>query len=88
LAGLVIPRDADMQKEAGRKAKYPFEPGDLVFFGDEDDLSRITHVGISLGEWNIIHSSRTRNGVYTDNIQLVPHLRETFAGGCSFLNYL
>jgi hypothetical protein len=85
LAGLVIPRDADMQKDSGRKTEPPFEPGDLVFFGDEDDISRITHVGISLGGWDIIHSSRTRNGVYTDHIQQVLHLRDTFAGGCSYL---
>ena len=46
---------------------------------------RITHVGISLGGWEIIHSSRSRNGVYIDDIQKVPHLRETFAGGCTYL---
>jgi cell wall-associated NlpC family hydrolase len=84
-AGLAIPRDADMQKKAGRKVEPPFTRGDLVFFGDEDNLERITHVGISLGGWEIIHSSRSRNGVYTDDIQSVPHLRDTFAGGSSFL---
>jgi hypothetical protein len=84
-AGLDIERDADMQKVSGRKVEFPYQPGDLVFFGDEDDLSRISHVGISLGGWEIIHSSRSRNGVYTDNIQAVPHLRDTFAGCCSYL---
>jgi hypothetical protein len=85
LAGLTIPRDADQQKKAGRKASFPFEWGDLMFFGDEGNLERITHVGISLGGWEIIHSSRSRNGVYIDDIQMVPHLRDTFAGGCSYL---
>jgi len=83
-AGLSIPRDADMQKTAGRKVEPPFTRGDLVFFGDEGNLERITHVGISLGGWEMIHSSRSRNGVYVDDIQKVPHLRDTFAGGCSF----
>jgi hypothetical protein len=84
-AGINIPRDADMQKYAGRPVELPFNPGDLIFFGDEGHLERITHVGISLGGWQIIHSSRSRNGVYTDDVQAVPHLRETFAGACSFL---
>jgi gamma-D-glutamyl-L-lysine dipeptidyl-peptidase len=84
-AGLTILRDADMQKNAGRKVEYPFARGDLVFFGDEGNLERITHVGISLGGWQIIHSSRSRNGVYVDDIQKVPHLKDTFAGGCSYL---
>lgn len=85
MAGLTIPRDADMQKTAGRAVELPFTRGDLVFFGDEGHLERITHVGISLGGWEIIHSSRSRNGVYVDDIQKVPHLKETFAGACSFL---
>ncbi len=85
MAGIAIFRDADMQKNAGRKVEPPFKPGDLVFFGDEGDLDRITHVAISLGGWEIIHSSRSRNGVNTDNIQQVPHLKDTFAGGCTYL---
>ena len=85
MAGINILRDADMQKNAGRKVEPPFKPGDLVFFGDEGNLDRITHVGISLGGWEIIHSSRSRNGVYTDNLQQVPHLKDTFAGGCTYL---
>lgn len=84
-AGLTITRDADMQKNAGRKVEPPFTRGDLVFFGDEGNLERISHVGISLGGWEIIHSSRSRNGVYVDDIQKVPHLNDTFAGGCSYL---
>ena len=84
-AGIDIPRDADMQKDAGREVQPPFTRGDLVFFGDEGHLERITHVGISLGGWQIIHSSRSRNGVYIDDVQAVSHLRETFAGACSFL---
>ena len=85
MAGLSIPRDADMQKSAGLQIQPLFIPGDLVFFGDEGDLERITHVGISLGGWEIIHSSRSRNGVYVDDIHKVPHLNETFAGACSYL---
>jgi gamma-D-glutamyl-L-lysine dipeptidyl-peptidase len=86
LAGVTIPRDADMQYHAGSPVEFPFQPGDLVFFGDGADPSqKITHVGISLGGWRIIHSSRANNGVYEDDVQLVPHLRESFAGARAYL---
>ena len=43
------------------------------------------HVGISTGGMNMIHSSRTRNGVYEDDVEQVEHLRNTFAGARTFL---
>ena len=58
LAGVTLPRDADMQFAAGRAVSEPYRPGDLLFFGEVGDLRKITHVGVSLGEWRIIHSSR------------------------------
>jgi gamma-D-glutamyl-L-lysine dipeptidyl-peptidase len=45
---------------------------------------KITHVGLSLGGWKIIHSSRSNNGVYEDDIQAVEHLRTTFCGARTF----
>jgi gamma-D-glutamyl-L-lysine dipeptidyl-peptidase len=84
-AGVDIKRDADMQKNGGQPVEYPFKPGDLVFFGDDNDLTRISHVGISLGGWEMIHSSRSQNGVYVDNIQSVNHLCSSFVGGCTYL---
>lgn len=87
LAGVALRRDADMQYAGGRKVEAPFRPCDLVFFGDQEDgEQRITHVGISLGGWEMIHSSRSRNGVYTDDIQAVPHLRDSFLFGCTYLD--
>ena len=83
--GITIPRDADMQYEAGHKIEPPFQPGDLLFFGETGEKRSITHVGISLGEWRIIHSSRSRNGVYTDDVQEVEHLRDSFLGAASYL---
>lgn len=85
LSGMRLPRDADMQFETGQPVEFPFQPGDLVFFGEGEDNQRITHVGISLGGWKLIHSSRARNGVYTDDIQAVPHLKDSFAGVRTFL---
>ena len=85
LAGVTLPRDADMQFDAGRPVEAPCEPGDLLFFGELGERRSITHVGISTGGWRIIHSSRSRNGVYEDDVQAVEHLRESFVGARSFV---
>jgi cell wall-associated NlpC family hydrolase len=86
--GITIRRDAGMQFESGKPIESPFEPGDLVFFGDEDlPLAErtITHVGISVGGWQIIHSSRSRNGVYYDDVQAIPHLRDGYMCACTYI---
>ncbi len=83
--GIEIPRDADMQHSAARPVEPPFEIGDLFFFGEGDENRRVTHVGISLGGWTMIHSSRRQNGVYIDNIQEVESLREIYISAGSFL---
>jgi hypothetical protein len=85
LSGIQLPRDADMQFDNGRIVEPPFQPGDLLFFASPNGHRRITHVGVSLGEWQLIHSSRSQNGVYVDNVQEVKHLRETFAGARSYV---
>ena len=56
--GVNIPRDADQQFLAGEVVEKP-EAGDLVFFGepDEDGDVHISHVGISLGGDEFIHST-------------------------------
>jgi gamma-D-glutamyl-L-lysine dipeptidyl-peptidase len=83
--GIPIPRDADMQYEAGRKIESPFQPGDLLFYGDGGESRRITHVSMSVGGWNIVHSSRKKNGVYYDDVQAVAHLRDGFIGACTYI---
>ncbi len=85
LAGVTLPRDADMMFAAGQPVEPPYQPGDLFFFGSESGHRHISHVGMSLGGWQMIHSSRSRNGVFVDEVTAVPHLRDTFAGARSFL---
>lgn len=85
LAGYSIPRDARLQYPVGRVVEPPFEEGDLLFFHGEADKAKITHVGISTGGWNMLHSSRSRNGVYEEDVQANENLRKTFAGARSFL---
>jgi cell wall-associated NlpC family hydrolase len=91
LAGVTIPRDADMQYLAGQPVERPFAAGDLLFFGGKGGHREISHVGVSLGsdrgagEWGMIHASRGRNGVYVDDVAAVESLRERFVGARSFL---
>lgn len=86
LAGLTLPRDADMQFYAGEAVEYPYQPGDLLYFGSAGSTRKITHVAVSLGGWEIIHSSGPRNGVYRDNVQEASWLRDKFLGANTFLN--
>ena len=85
LVGIALPRDADLQYQAGRPVEPPFQPGDLLFFAEPGDARAITHVTVSTGGWSIIHSSRRINGVGFDDVQAVPLLRDTFAGARTFV---
>lgn len=83
--GIEIPRDADMQSAAAKRVEAPFEIGDLLFFGEGDSDRHVTHVGVSLGGWKMIHSSRTNNGVYIDDVQEKEYLRKIYMHTGSFL---
>ncbi len=86
LVGVTIPRDADMQFDLGAPVERPLKTGDLLYFGGSKDGHRsISHVGVSLGGWKMIHASRSRNGVYIDDVQAVSWLKEFYAGARTFL---
>jgi cell wall-associated NlpC family hydrolase len=78
-------RDADMQYAAAIPVEPPFEAGDLLFFREIGKERSVTHVGISLGGWRMIHASQGRNGVYVDDVQQVSSLKEIFVSAGSFL---
>ncbi|GAP12297.1 cell wall-associated hydrolase [Longilinea arvoryzae] len=87
MVGISLPRDAHMQYRAGRAVEGPFQPGDLVFFGEDNDRQSISHVTVSMGGWKIIHSSRSHNGVAIDeDLREVPHLRDSLTGGAAFID--
>jgi cell wall-associated NlpC family hydrolase len=86
LSGYTLPRDAYLQFAAAKKVDAPYQPGDLLFFHGDADKDRITHVGISLGGWEMIHSSRNRNGVYTEDVQANENLKRTFVGAGIFVD--
>ncbi len=83
--GIEIPRDADLQHAVAKAVRPPFEVGDLLFFAEAGSERGITHVGMSLGGWKIIHSSRPHNGVYIEDVQQNPVRKETFVSTGSFL---
>jgi pimeloyl-ACP methyl ester carboxylesterase len=75
--GVSIPRDADQQCQAGQPVKGVPLPGDLLFFGEpEQDAPRggpdrfatISHVAISLGGEEFIHSNGTAWGVSCNSL--------------------
>ena len=83
--GIEIPRDADLQHTAAKPVEPPFETGDLLFFSENGSDRSITHVGMSLDGWMIIHSSRPNNGVYIEDIQKNESRKQSFVSAGSFL---
>ena len=83
--GVDTPRDADMQFEAAKPVEPPFEAGDLFFFAAKDSRRKITHVGVSLGDWKMIHASRRNNGVYIEDLQQHADLMDNYVRAGSFL---
>jgi hypothetical protein len=83
--GVDIPRDADMQHGAAKPVEPPFEVGDLLFFREIGKKRQITHMGMSLDGWKMIHSSQRRNGVYIEDVQEHETLQKIFVSAGSFL---
>lgn len=83
--GIDISRDADMQHATAKTVEPPLETGDLLFFNESGSERRITHVGMSLGGWKMIHSSRGNNGVYIDDLQERESLKAIYVNAGSFL---
>jgi len=83
--GIELARDADMQSVESKRVEPPYQPGDLFFFGENDSERRITHVGVCMGGAKVMHSSRSRNGVYLDDLQEKESLRSSLVHAGTFI---
>ncbi|MFY0672101.1 MAG: C40 family peptidase [Bacteroidia bacterium] len=77
--GFFLPRDASQQVEIGFEVSYSNKKnGDLAFF--KNDKGKITHVGIILGDDQIIHASEmvrldklTNQGIWNSDLKKQTH---------------
>ena len=84
LNGLNLPRVSRSQYQAGRRvARDQLQQGDLVFFATHGG-SRVTHVGLYIGNGKFIHAPRTGKTVRIANLSS-PYFARTFVGGRSYL---
>jgi cell wall-associated NlpC family hydrolase len=79
--GVVIPRDADDQAEAGMPVdRSDLRPGDLLFFGTDS----VTHVGMYVGGGRMIQAPATGRTVETVSIE-TPGLASRFISARRYL---
>lgn len=67
-AGVTLPRTSRTQLSAGQRvAKSDLQPGDLVFY-----YSPVSHVGMYIGNGQIVHAANPRTGVNTTSVNSMP----------------
>lgn len=75
--GMSIPRNSAKQAEQCKELKGDeVKAGDLVFFATGKDPSRISHVGIMIGDREFIHAS-SKKGVIVSDLT-TPYYERTF----------
>ena len=84
ISGLLLPRDSWQQSEFFKNSFINVKeskPGDLHFFGKN---GKITHVGISTGGLNLIHSQGwVKEESFSDNISGNKKLADMYMHTCS-----
>jgi len=84
LNGLNLPRVSRSQFKAGKwVSKSKLQPGDLVFFATKGG-TRVTHVGMYVGEGNFIHAPRTGKNVRIAKLSN-SFFAKTYMGGRTYL---
>ncbi len=84
LNGLNLPRVSRNQFQAGKwVSKAQLRPGDLVFFATKGG-TRVTHVGMYIGDGNFIHAPRTGKDVRIEKLSN-SFFAKTYMGGRTYL---
>lgn len=77
--GIPLPRNSrEQQQFCSRVSRERLVPGDLVFFAGDADRKKVSHVGIYIGDNNMIHSSSS-SGVIVSDITS-PYFKQRYAG--------
>lgn len=86
--GIAIPRTS--RDQFAGSARVPkdrldlLEPGDLVFFGTGGDPSRVHHVGIYIGDGDMVHAPQTGEVVRVESLMDRIARRADYVGGGRF----
>lgn len=84
LNGLNLPRVSRNQFQAGKwVSKEKLRPGDLVFFATKGG-TRVTHVGMYVGDGDFIHAPRTGKNVRIEKLS-TGFFAKTYMGGRTYL---
>jgi len=84
LNGLNLPRNSRAQYQAGRAVKKSsLQQGDLVFFATKGG-TRVTHVGMYVGDGKFIHAPRTGQTIRISSLSS-NYFRRTYVGGRAYL---
>ncbi len=81
LNGVELPRDANLQFEDAKAVAVPrarLQPGDLVFFGQDD--RHVSHVGIYLGGGRFINATTYRTPTVREDRLSDPHWASLYRG--------
>jgi cell wall-associated NlpC family hydrolase len=79
--GVALPRTSVFQSRVGKKVgRDELMPGDLVFFKKYPRGSRITHVGIYIGDDKFIHAARSPGKVTVSSLNET-YFKKRFCGG-------
>ena len=83
--GIVIPRDSGVQAVNGTPvAKKDLQPADLLFFSHEQGKGQVHHVGMYIGNGQMIHAPNPKRGVEVISVDIEPYKSE-FSGARRYL---
>lgn len=83
--GILIPRDASAQIKEGKPIdRNDLQPGDLMFFAYNNGAGKVHHVGMYIGNGQMIHSPNSNSSVEIISIEATTYKSE-FAGARRYL---